>query len=180
MDELMEHIKAPDFPTGGTIYGYQGVRDAYETGRGRIVIRSNADIETEDNGRERIIITELPYGIVKSELVKNIAELVSDKKIEGIADISDQSKRDIRIVIDVKRDANAQVVLNKLYKFTALQSSFAVNSIALVKGRPMLLNLKQLVCAFIEHRMEVVTRRTRFELKKAQERAQRARTSGRS
>ena len=171
VDELMEHIKAPDFPTGGTIYGYQGVRDAYETGRGRIVIRSNADIETEDNGRERIIITELPYGIVKSELVKNIAELVSDKKIEGIADISDQSKRDIRIVIDVKRDANAQAVLNKLYKFTALQSSFAVNSIALVKGRPMLLNLKQLVGAFIEHRMEVVTRRTRFELKKAQERA---------
>ncbi|MDY4513607.1 MAG: DNA gyrase subunit A [Paludibacteraceae bacterium] len=171
VDELMEHIKAPDFPTGGTIYGYQGVRDAYETGRGRIVIRSNADIETEDNGRERIIITELPYGIVKSELVKNIAELVSDKKIEGIADISDQSKRDIRIVIDVKRDANAQVVLNKLYKFTALQSSFAVNSIALVKGRPMLLNLKQLVGAFIEHRMEVVTRRTRYELKKAQERA---------
>ena len=171
VDELMEHIKAPDFPTGGTIYGYQGVRDAYETGRGRIVIRSNADIETEDNGRERIIITELPYGIVKSELVKNIAELVSDKKIEGITDISDQSKRDIRIVIDVKRDANAQVVLNKLYKFTALQSSFAVNSIALVKGRPMLLNLRQLVGAFIEHRMEVVTRRTRFELKKAQERA---------
>ena len=171
VDELMEHIKAPDFPTGGTIYGYQGVRDAYETGRGRIVIRSNADIETEDNGRERIIITELPYGIVKSELVKNIAELVSDKKIEGIADISDQSKRDIRIVIDVKRDSNAQVVLNKLYKFTALQSSFAVNSIALVKGRPMLLNLKQLVGAFIEHRMEVVTRRTRYELKKAQERA---------
>ena len=171
VDELMEHIKAPDFPTGGTIYGYQGVRDAYETGRGRIVIRSNADIETEDNGRERIIITELPYGIVKSDLVKNIAELVSDKKIEGIADISDQSKRDIRIVIDVKRDANAQVVLNKLYKFTALQSSFAVNSIALVKGRPMLLNLKQLVGAFIEHRMEVVTRRTRYELKKAQERA---------
>lgn len=171
VDELMEHIKAPDFPTGGTIYGYQGVHDAYETGRGRIVIRSNADIETEDNGRDRIIITELPYGIVKSELVKNIAELVSDKKIEGIADISDQSKRDIRIVIDVKRDANAQVVLNKLYKFTALQSSFAVNSIALVKGRPMLLNLKQLVGAFIEHRMEVVTRRTRFELKKAQERA---------
>lgn len=171
IDELMEYIKAPDFPTGGTIYGYQGVRDAYETGRGRVVIRSNADIETEDNGRERIIITELPYGVVKSDLVKNIAELVSDKKIEGIADISDQSKRDIRIIIDVKRDANAQVVLNKLYKFTALQSSFAVNNIALVKGRPMLLNLKQLVGAFVEHRMEVVTRRTRYELKKAQERA---------
>lgn len=171
IDELMEYIKAPDFPTGGTIYGYQGVKDAFETGRGRIVIRSNADIETEDNGREKIIITELPYGVVKSDLVKNIAELVGDKKIEGIADISDQSKRDIRIVIDVKRDANAQVVLNKLYKFTALQSSFAVNNIALVKGRPMLLNLKQLVGAFIEHRMEVVTRRTRYELRKAEERA---------
>lgn len=169
--ELMEYIKAPDFPTGGTIYGYQGVKDAFETGRGRIVIRSNADIETEDNGREKIIITELPYGVVKADLVKNIAELVSDKKIEGISEISDQSKRDIRIVIDIKRDANAQVVLNKLYKFTALQSSFAVNDIALVKGRPMLLNLKQLVGNFIEHRMDVVTRRTRFELKKAEERA---------
>lgn len=169
--ELMEYIKAPDFPTGGTIYGYQGVKDAFETGRGRIVIRSNADIETEDNGREKIIITELPYGVVKADLVKNIAELVSDKKIEGISEISDQSKRDIRILIDIKRDANAQVVLNKLYKFTALQSSFAVNNIALVKGRPMLLNLKQLVSCFIEHRMEVVTRRTRYELKKAEERA---------
>lgn len=169
--DLMEYIKAPDFPTGGTIYGYQGVKDAFETGRGRIVIRSNADIETEDNGREKIIITELPYGVVKSDLVKNIAELVSDKKIEGISEISDQSKRDIRIVIDIKRDANAQVVLNKLYKFTALQSSFAVNNIALVKGRPMLLNLKQLVGNFIEHRMDVVTRRTRYELKKAEERA---------
>ncbi len=171
VEQLMEHIKAPDFPTGGTIYGYQGVREAYETGRGRVIIRSNADIETEDNGRERIIITELPYGVVKADLVKNIAELVSDKKIEGISDISDQSKRDIRIVIDVKRDANAQVVLNKLYKFTALQSSFAVNSIALVKGRPMLLTLKDLVYNFIEHRMDVVTRRTRFELRKAEERA---------
>ncbi|MBQ2540288.1 MAG: DNA gyrase subunit A [Paludibacteraceae bacterium] len=171
VEQLMEHIKAPDFPTGGTIYGYQGVREAYETGRGRVIIRSNADIETEDNGREKIIITELPYGVVKADLVKNIAELVSDKKIEGISDISDQSKRDIRIVIEVKRDANAQVVLNKLYKFTALQSSFAVNSIALVKGRPMLLTLKDLVYNFIEHRMDVVTRRTRFELRKAEERA---------
>ncbi len=169
--DLMECIKAPDFPTGGTIYGYQGVRDAFETGRGRIVIRSNADIETEENGREKIIITELPYGVVKSDLVKNIADLVSDKKIEGISEISDQSKRDIRIVIDIKRDANAQVVLNKLYKYTALQSSFAVNNIALVKGRPVLLNLKQLVANFIEHRMEVVTRRTRYELRQAEERA---------
>ncbi|MDY4148695.1 MAG: DNA gyrase subunit A [Paludibacteraceae bacterium] len=171
VEDLMEYIKAPDFPTGGTIYGYQGVKDAFETGRGRIVIRSNADIETEDNGRERIIITELPYGVIKADLVKYIAELANEKKIEGIADISDQSKRDIRIIIDVKRDANAQVVLNKLYKFTALQSSFAVNNIALVKGRPMLLNLKQLVGCFVEHRMDVVTRRTRYELKKAEERA---------
>ncbi len=169
--ELMEYIKAPDFPTGGTIYGYQGVRDAYETGKGRIVIRSNADIEAEDNGREHIVITELPYGVVKADLVKDIANLVSEKKIEGISDISDQSKRDIRIIIEIKRDANAQVVLNKLYKYTALQSSFSVNSIALVKGRPMLLNLKDLIANFIEHRMDVVTRRTRFELRKAEERA---------
>ena len=169
--ELMEHIKAPDFPTGGTIYGYQGVRDAYETGRGRIVIRSKAEIETEDNGRERIVIGELPYGVVKSDLVKNIADLVNDKKIEGISGISDQSKSDVRIIIEVKRDANAQVVLNKLYKYTALQSSFSVNSIALVKGRPQLLNLHDMVANFIEHRMEVVVRRTKFELRKAEERA---------
>lgn len=171
VEDLMQHVLAPDFPTGGTIYGYQGVRDAYETGRGRVVIRSNADIETEDNGREKIIITELPFGVVKKDLIMNISELVSDKKIEGISDIMDLSKRDIRIVIEVKRDANAQVVLNKLYKFTALQSSFSVNSIALVKGRPMLLNLKDLIWNFIEHRMDVVTRRTRFELRKAEERA---------
>ena len=171
VDELMEFVKAPDFPTGGTIYGYQGVRDAFETGKGRIVIRSNADIETEDNGREHIIITELPYGVVKADLVKDIAALANDKKIEGISDISDQSKRDIRIVIEIKRDANAQVVLNKLYKYTALQSSFSVNNIALVKGRPMLLNLKDLIANFIEHRMDVVTRRTQYELRKAQERA---------
>ena len=169
--ELMEHIKAPDFPTGGTIYGYQGVRDAYETGRGRIIIRSKAEIETEDNGRERIVICELPYGVVKSDLVKNIADLVNDKKIEGISGISDQSKSDVRIIVEIKRDANAQVVLNKLYKYTALQSSFSVNSIALVKGRPQLLNLHDMVTNFIEHRMEVVVRRTKYELKKAEERA---------
>ena len=168
---LMEYIKAPDFPTGGTIYGYQGVRDAYETGRGRIIIRSKAEIETEDNGRERIVIAELPYGVVKSDLVKNIADLVNDKKIEGISGISDQSKSDVRIIIEIKRDANAQVVLNKLYKFTALQSSFSVNSIALVKGRPQLLNLHDMVANFIEHRMEVVVRRTKYELRKAEERA---------
>lgn len=171
IEGLMEYIKAPDFPTGGTIFGYGGVRDAYETGRGRVVIRSQADIETEDNGREHIVITELPYGVVKSDLVKNIAELVNEKKIEGISGISDQSKRDVRIIIEVKRDASATVVLNKLYKFTALQSSFSVNNIALVKGRPCLLNLKDLVSNFVEHRMDVVTRRTRFELRKAEERA---------
>ena len=167
--ELMEYIKAPDFPTGGTIFGYQGVRDAYETGRGRI--RSKAEIETEDNGRERIVIGELPYGVVKSDLVKNIADLVNDKKIEGISGISDQSKSDVRIIVEIKRDANAQVVLNKLYKYTALQSSFSVNSIALVKGRPKLLNLRDMVANFIEHRMDVVVRRTKFELKKAEARA---------
>ena len=171
VEDLMEYVKAPDFPTGGTIYGYQGVRDAFETGRGRIVIRSNADIETEDNGREKIIITELPFGVVKADLVKKIGELVGEKKIEGISEISDLSTRDIRIVIEVKRDANAQVVLNKLYKFTDLQSSFSVNNIALVKGRPMLLNLKDLIANFIDHRMDVVTRRTRYELRKAEERA---------
>ena len=171
VEELMHYIKAPDFPTGGTIYGYAGVKEAYETGRGRIVIRSKADIETDENGREHIVIGELPYGVVKSELVRNIAELVNEKKIEGISGIADHSKRDVRILIEVKRDANASVVLNKLYKFTALQSSFSVNNIALVKGRPMLLNLKDLVGNFIDHRMDVVTRRTRFELKKAQERA---------
>ena len=171
VEELMEYVKAPDFPTGGTIYGYQGVKDAFETGRGRIVIRSNADIETDANGRERIVVTELPYGVVKSDLVKKIGDLVSNKKIEGISDISDLSTRDIRLVIEVKRDANAQVVLNKLYKFTELQSSFSVNNIALVHGRPMLLNLKDLIGNFVDHRMDVVTRRTRYELRKAEERA---------
>ena len=171
VEGLMQYVKAPDFPTGGTIYGISGVKEAFETGRGRIVIRSNADIETEDNGRERIIITELPYGVVKADLVKNIADFANEKKIEGIVGISDQSKRDIRIIIDIRRDANAQVVLNKLYKYTALQSSFSVNNIALVKGRPRLLNLKDLISNFIEHRMDVVTRRTRFELRKAEERA---------
>ncbi len=171
VDGLMQYVKAPDFPTGGTIYGIAGVKEAFETGRGRVVIRSNADIEMDDNGKERIVITELPYGIVKSDLVKNIADLANEKKIEGITGISDQSKRDIRIIIEIRRDANAQVVLNKLYKFTALQSSFSVNNIALVKGRPMLLNLKELIANFVEHRMDVVTRRTRYELRKAEERA---------
>lgn len=171
VEGLMQYIKAPDFPTGGTIFGYSGVRDAYETGRGRVVIRSNADIETDEHGREKIIITELPYNVVKSELVNSIVELVNEKKIEGITGISDQSKRDVRIIIEVRRDASATVILNKLYKYTALQSSFSVNNIALVGGRPCLLNLKDLVRYFVDHRMDVVTRRTRFELKKAQERA---------
>ena len=171
VEGLMQYIKAPDFPTGGTIYGISGVKEAFETGRGRIIIRSNADIETDNSGRERIIITELPYGIVKNELVKNIADLANEKKIEGIVGISDQSKRDVRIIIEIKRDANAQVVLNKLYKYTALQSSFSVNNIALVKGRPKLLNLKDLIANFVEHRMDVVTRRTRYDLRKAEERA---------
>ncbi len=171
IDELMEHIKAPDFPTGGTIYGYNGVKEAFHTGRGRIVVRGKAEIETSAQ-HEQIIIHELPYLVNKAELVKSIAELVTTKKIEGISNIADEtsSKTGIRIVIDVKRDAHAAVILNKLYKFTALQSSFSVNNIALVNGRPQLLNLKDLVREFVKHRTEVVTRRTRFELKKAEER----------
>ncbi len=168
--DLMHHVKAPDFPTGGMIYGYAGVREAFETGRGRVVVRSRAEIET-GNTHDRIIITELPYQVVKGDLVKHIASLVNEKKLEGISGISDQSKRDVRIVIDIKRDANASVVLNKLYKFTALQSSFSVNNIALVHGRPKLLNLKDLIRYFVDHRLDVVTRRTQFELKKAQDRA---------
>ena len=168
---LMKYIKAPDFPTGATIYGYDGVTEAYETGRGRIVIRGRAEIETENN-HEQIIITEIPYQVIKSDLVKSIADLVNEKRLEGISDITDESNRTgLRIVIDVKRDANAQVVLNKLYKMTALQSSFSVNNIALVKGRPRLLNLKDMIKAFVDHRHEVVIRRTKFELAKAEERA---------
>lgn len=168
---LMKYIKAPDFSTGATIYGYDGVTEAYETGRGRIVIRGKAEIETENN-HEQIIITEIPYQVIKSDLVKSIADLVNEKRLEGISDITDESNRTgLRIVIDVKRDANAQVVLNKLYKMTALQSSFSVNNIALVKGRPRLLNLKDMIKAFVDHRHEVVIRRTKFELAKAEERA---------
>ncbi len=171
VEGLMKHIKAPDFPTAGMIYGYDGVREAFMTGRGRVVIRSRAEIE-EHNNHERIIVTEIPYLVNKSELVGHIAQLINEKKLEGISNITDESNRlGIRVVIDVKRDANANVVLNKLYKMTALQSSFSVNNIALVKGRPYLLNLKDLVREFVEHRHEVVVRRSRFELKKAQERA---------
>ncbi len=171
IEELMHYIKAPDFPTGGYIYGYNGVKEAYETGRGRIVIRSKAEIET-DGPHEKIVVSEIPYGINKAELIKSIADLVEDKRIDGISNINDESDRaGMRIVIDIKKDANSSVVLNKLYKMTALQSSFSVNNIALVKGRPVTLNLKQLIESFVEHRHEVVIRRTRYDLKKAEERA---------
>ncbi len=170
ISELMHHVKAPDFPTGGSIYGYAGVKDAFETGRGRIVIRSKAEIENAENGHERIIVTEIPYMTNKSELIKAIAELAIEKKVEGISNVNDESDRTgMRIVVDIKRDANANVILNKLFKMTALQSSFSVNNIALVKGRPRMLNLKDLIKYFVEHRHEVVTRRTQFELAKAEE-----------
>jgi DNA gyrase subunit A len=171
--ELMQYIKAPDFPTGGYIYGYAGVKEAFETGRGRIVIRAKYDIENNEKGNDKIIISEIPYMVNKSELIKNIADLAIEKKVEGIANVNDESDRQgMRIVVDVKRDANPQVVINKLFKYTALQSSFSVNNIALVKGRPMTLNLKDLIHHFVDHRHEVVTRRTRFELRKAEERAE--------
>ncbi|MGF7139249.1 DNA gyrase subunit A [Roseimarinus sediminis] len=172
MDELIDIIKAPDFPTGGIIYGYQGVRDAFETGKGRIVLRGKAHIETTPNGREKIIITEIPYQVNKAELIIKIAELVNEKKIEGISNVNDESDRNgMRIVVDIKKDEISNVVLNKLYKYTLLQSSFSVNNIALVKGRPKLLNLKQLIYHFVEHRHDVVTRRTRYELEQAEKRA---------
>ncbi|MDD4990703.1 MAG: DNA gyrase subunit A [Paludibacter sp.] len=170
--ELMHHIKAPDFPTGGIIYGYAGVKDAFETGRGRIVVRSKVEIETDAQGREKIIVNEIPYQVNKVELIKSVVALVEDKKIEGISHINDESDREgMRIVIDIKRDANSNVVLNKLFKYTALQTSFSVNNIALVKGRPRMLNLKDLIHYFVEHRHEVVIRRTQFELGEAEKRA---------
>jgi len=169
--ELMKFIKAPDFPTGGTIYGYEGVRDAYETGRGRIVMRGEFTIE-EENGRENLIVTSIPYQVNKAELIKKTAELVNDKKIDGISEIRDESDRNgIRIVYELKKGTISNVVINKLYQQTALQSSFSVNNIALVKGRPMLLNLKGIITHFVEHRQEVVTRRTQFDLEQAQKRA---------
>ena len=171
IDELMNHIKAPDFPTGGIIYGYEGVREAFKTGRGRIVMRAKVNFEEVD-GRESIIVTEIPYQVNKAEMIKKTADLVNDKKIEGIANIRDESDRNgMRIVYILKRDATPNVVLNTLYKFTQLQSSFSVNNIALVKGRPQMLNLKDMIHYFIEHRHDVVVRRTQFELRKAEERA---------
>ena len=170
-DDLLRIIPAPDFPTGGTIYGYDGVREAYETGRGRVIIRANATIEQEQN-HETIIVHEIPYGVNKAELIKYIAELVTDKKLDGIADINDESDAEgMRIVIKLRSDANSNVVLNKLYKMTQMQSSFAVNNVALVHGRPKTLSLKEILQAFIDHRHEVVIRRTRYKLAKAQERA---------
>ncbi|MFO7827305.1 MAG: DNA topoisomerase (ATP-hydrolyzing), partial [Bacteroidales bacterium] len=172
ISELMNYIKAPDFPTGGIIYGYQGIKDAFETGRGRIVVRSKVEIETESNGRERIIVTEIPYLVNKAELIKKTAEMVNDKKIEGISNINDESDRNgMRIVYDIRKDAIANVVLNKLYKYTQLQTSFSVNNIALVKGRPKTLNIKQLIQNFVSHRHEIVIRRTRYELDQAEKKA---------
>ncbi len=172
IEELMQYIKAPDFPTGGIIYGYAGVRQAFETGRGRVVVRGKAEIEETDNGRERIIITEIPYQVNKATLVMKIAELANEKKIEGIADVRDESDRQgLRIVVEVKRDALASIVLNYLYKLTPLQTAYGVNNVALVGGRPKILNLKQLIEEFIKFRIEVVVRRTKFELRKAEERA---------
>ena len=170
-DGLMQYIPAPDFPTGAYIYGIQGVKDAYETGRGRIVMRAKAEIESHET-HDKIVVTEIPYGVNKQQLIEYIAELVKDGKIDGISNVNDETGRQgMRIVVDVKRDANANVILNKLFKMTALQSSFSVNCIALVKGRPRLLTLKECVKYFVEHRHDVTIRRTKFDLKKAQERA---------
>ena len=171
VDDLMHYIKAPDFPTGGIIYGYQGVRDAFETGRGRIVVRAKAEIETEGE-HDKIVVTEIPYNVNKQELIENIARLVEEKRIDGISNVNDESdKSGMRIVIDVKRDTNANVLLNKLYKMTELQSSFSVNNVCLVNGRPQIVNLKQLIKYFLDHRHEVVIRRTKFELEQARRRA---------
>ena len=171
VEELMQYVKAPDFPTGGVIYGYDGVRDAFMTGMGRIVIRGEAEIETTDSGRNQIIIRSIPYMVNKSEMIQKIASLVTDKRIDGIVDIRDESKRDVRIVFDLRHDAVPNVVLNKLYQQSALQTSFSVNNIALVHGKPCLLNLKDLISNFVEHRHEVVVRRTKFRLAEAEARA---------
>ena len=171
IDDLMMYVKGPDFPTGAYIMGLQGIRDAYETGRGRVIMRAKADIESDEQ-HDKIVITEIPYGVNKQQLIEYIAQLVTDKKIDGISNANDESDRDgMRIVIDIKRDANARVVLNKLFKMTPLQTSFSVNSIALVKGRPKLLTLKDCISNFVEHRHEVVIRRTKYDLRKAEERA---------
>ena len=170
--ELIQYVKAPDFPTGGIIYGYQGVRSAYETGRGRVVVRAVATFEQTKTGREQIVVTEIPYMVNKADMIKRIADLVNEKKIEGISAIRDESDREgVRIVFELKKDSIPNIVLNHLYKYTPLQSSFSINNVALVKGRPALLNLKDLIKYYVEHRLEVVTRRTQFELKEAEKRA---------
>ena len=169
---LMQYIKAPDFPTGGIIYGYEGVKDAFETGRGKIVMRAQTQIEQTSSGKERIIVNEIPYLINKAEMIRKTAELINDKKIEGISDIRDESDRQgMRIVYEIKKDAITNVVLNKLFKYTELQSSFSVNNIALVAGRPMMLTLKDMIVHFVAHRHEVVVRRTKYELVQAEKRA---------
>jgi DNA gyrase subunit A len=169
---IMQHVKAPDFPTGGIIYGYEGVKDAFETGRGRIVMRAQTTMETTDGGRERIIVNQIPYQVNKAEMIRKTADLINDKKIEGISDIRDESDRDgMRIVYEIKRDAITNVVLNNLFKYTELQTSFSVNNIALVGGRPMMLNIKDMIVHFVAHRHEVVVRRTKFELLQAEKRA---------
>jgi DNA gyrase subunit A len=170
--ELMKYVKAPDFPTGGTIYGYDGVRDAFETGRGRVVLRAKSEIEVSSTGKESIIVTEIPYLVNKADMIKRTADLINEKKIEGISDIRDESDRNgMRIVYEIKNNAITNVVLNKLYKYTALQSSFSVNNICLVNGRPEMLNLKDMIRHFFEHRLDVLVRRTKYDLRKAEERA---------
>ncbi|MCT4604333.1 MAG: DNA gyrase subunit A [Marinifilum sp.] len=172
MDELIRIMKAPDFPTGGTIYGYQGVKEAFETGKGRVVVRAKTNIEADEKGREKIIVTEIPYMVNKAELIMKAADLINDKKIDGISNVNDESDRTgMRIVFDLKRDAIANVVLNKLFKYTQMQTSFSVNNIALVKGRPKLLNLRDLIDNFVEHRHDVIVRRTQYELKQAENKA---------
>jgi len=172
IDELMKFIKAPDFPTGGMIYGYEGVKDAYHTGRGRVVLRGEATVEGEDSGKQTIIVTSIPYQVNKAEMIKRTADLVNDKKIEGITDIRDESDRNgMRIIYELRRDAVPNVVLNLLYQHTALQTAFNVNNIALVKGRPMMLNLKDIIHYFVEHRHDVIVRRTQYELREAEKRA---------
>ena len=173
VEQLMQYIKGPDFPTGGIIQGHQGIRDAFETGRGRIVIRSKTEIEVGESGRETIVVTEIPYMVNKKEMIEKIAELVENKKIEGIAYINDETtmKDGVRVIIRLKKDANSNVVLNTLFKYTPLQSSFSINNVALVNGRPRLLNLKDLIKYFVKHRHEVIVRRTKFDLEKARKRA---------
>ena len=172
IDDLIQHIKAPDFPTGGIIYGYQGVKSAFETGKGRIVMRAKATIDINENEKDNIIVTEIPYMVNKANMIEKTAYLINEKKLEGISDIRDESDRNgLRIVYELKRDSIPNVILNNLYKYTQLQSSFGVNNVALVKGRPKILNLKELIKNYVEHRHEIVVRRTKYDLKEAEKRS---------